>query len=180
MKRFPNVADITPDAFERQVRAWLESVSCNLESFSATHLEKLTGADGEYEIDIVARFRALAGARFVVLVECKKHKAPIKREVVQILRDKLVSVGGHKAIVVSTAGFQNGARDYARTHGIALVQLVDGAVAYIQAGASRRMPVIPESAEDYAGLFYSPSTGSVMQPFTAKKNYGLADFVTGQ
>lgn len=180
MKRFPNVSDITPDAFERQVRAWLESVSCNLESFSATHRERLAGADGEYEIDVVASFRALAGASFVVLIECKKHKTSIKREVVQALRDKLISVGGQKAIVVSTAGFQSGAQVYAQAHGIALVQIVNGAIAYVQASASSSMAIIPDCAEDYAGLFYSPSEGCIMQPFTEKRNYGFADFITGQ
>lgn len=177
MKRFPSVEEISPRAFEVQVKAWLESVSGSLESFSATHLEKLPGMDGEYEIDVVARFKALGGASFVVLVECKKHSNPIKRELVQVLKDKQQSLGAQKSMLVSTADFQSGAKEYAQKHGIALVQLVNGMAAYIQANARRAAPSIPDSAEDYAGLFYSPVPGSIMQPFTAHKNYGFCDFI---
>jgi restriction system protein len=177
MKRFPNVDDISPEAFERQVKAWLESVAGTLESFSATHLERLSGMDGEYEIDVVARFKALGGASFVVLVECKKHKNPIKRELVQSLREKHLSLGAQKCMLVSTADFQSGAKEYAQKHGIALVQLVSGMAAYIQANAARVMSEIPDSAEDYAGLFCSPVPGSILQPFTARKNYGFSEFI---
>jgi restriction system protein len=180
MKRFPNVSNISPEGFELQVKAWLESVGTPLESFSATHLEKIPGMDGEYEIDVVVRFKALAGANFLVLVECKKHVNDIKREVVQSLREKQLSLGAQKAMLVSTAGFQSGAREYAQKHGIALVQLVNGAAAYLQASASRSFPPIPETAEDYAGLFYPPRSDLAMQPFTARKNYGFADFFSEQ
>lgn len=177
MKRFPIVDDISPEAFERQVKAWLESVAGALESFSASHLERLSGMDGEYEIDVVARFRALGGASFVVLVECKKHKNPIKRELVQSLREKQLSLGAQKGMLVSTAAFQSGAIEYAQKHGIALVQLVSGSAAYIQANAARVTSEVPDSAEDYAGLFYSPIPDAILQPFTAQKNYGISEFI---
>ena len=77
MRRFPRVSEISPRDFESQVKEWLKSVSESVESFSATHLEKLSGVDGEYEIDVVARFRALGGASFLVLVERKKHSNPV-------------------------------------------------------------------------------------------------------
>ena len=179
MKRFPRVSEISPRDFESQVKEWLESVSESVESFSATHLEKLSGVDGEYEIDVVARFRALGGASFLVLVECKKHSNPIKRELVQALHAKQQSLGAQKGMLVSTANFQSGAKEYAQKHGIALVQIVSGSAMYVQANSARREPSIPEHAEDYAGLFYSPEPGTIMQPFTAKKNYGISDFFKG-
>ena len=177
MKRFPNIEEITPIEYERQVKAWLESVSTPLEAFSATHSEGCTAMDGEYEIDIVARFTAFAGAHFVVVVECKKHKHRIKRDVVQVLQAKQRAMGAQKAMIVSTAGFQSGAIDYAQRHGIALIQIVSGAAIYIQASVNRAMAGIPDSAEDYAGLFYWPDPELLMQPFTSKKNYGIADFI---
>ncbi|WP_312246482.1 restriction endonuclease [Stutzerimonas nitrititolerans] len=177
MKHFPRVEEITPEKFELQVKSWLESSASRLESFSTEHRKDLKGHDGEYEIDVVARFRAFAGAEFLMIVECKKHKNPIKREVVQAIRQKQLSLGAHKAMVVSTAKFQSGAIEFARNHGVSLVQLISGAAAYIQAAAIKRDLPIPESAEDYAGIFYGVIPKMIPQPFTAKKNYGLAGYL---
>ena len=176
MKRFPSASEITPSAFEAQVKAWLESVAGSLEAFSCTRLEKLGGMDGEYEIDVVARFKALGGASFVVLVECKKHSNPIKRELVQALQAKHASLGAQKSLLVSTSDFQSGAKEYAQKHGIGLVQIVSGSAMYVQASTIMRQPEIPDSAEDYAGFFYSPVSGTIMQAFTTRKNYGFVDF----
>jgi restriction system protein len=42
----------------------------------------------EYEIDAVARFTIFGEAEIVVLVECKHHKHPIKREALMVLMPK--------------------------------------------------------------------------------------------
>lgn len=67
----------------------------------------LPAADGRYEIDATARFRAL-GVDFLVLVECKDHVRPIEREDVQILADRKRATGAQKAIFFATNG--SGAR----------------------------------------------------------------------
>jgi restriction system protein len=82
-----------------------------------------------YQIDIVITFDFL-GADFKVLVECKRYNSAIKRETVQILRDKTQILGAHKGILVSASGFQKGAIDYARNHGIALVRIINGEMSY--------------------------------------------------
>lgn len=180
MKRFPSVSQLTPERFELEVKAWLESVAKPLEAFSAKHLDSLAGTDGEYTIDVTARFRALGGASFLVIAECKKHKNPIKREVVQALRDKQQSVGAQKAMVFATAAFQSGAIEYASKHNIALVQIVSGQAVYIQASARRELRPIPESAEDFAGLFYGQNPdGRLAYPeiLTRSANFNLACFL---
>lgn len=177
MKRFPQVDDITPEDFELQVKAWLESTSSVLESFNTEHRKKLPGVDGEYEIDVVARFRAFAGTEFLMLVECKKHKNSIKREIVQTLRQKQLSLGAHKAMVVSTSAFQSGAMKFARINGIALVQIINGEAVYHQANATLRAALPPDDAEDYAGIFYGLDSKLLPQPFTVKKNYGIGDYL---
>ncbi|HRL28581.1 MAG TPA: restriction endonuclease [Alcaligenes sp.] len=98
MTKFKHASNITPEEYELQVKMWLESVGHELDSFLAVHREVLTGADGEYEVDVVVRFKALGGVQFKTLVECKKHKNPIKRELVQALRQKQLSLGANKAI----------------------------------------------------------------------------------
>jgi HJR/Mrr/RecB family endonuclease len=156
MKRFPSVGSLTPAQFEQQVRAWLEAGSGGLEEFTSKHQDCVPGPDGEYSFDVTARFTAFGGARFVVVVECKRHNHPIKRDVVQILRQKQLSTGAHKALVVATAKFQSGAIEFAAKHGVGLIEVVNGQVRYIQASATPTGQ-IPENAEDFVGLFYGPN-----------------------
>jgi restriction system protein len=55
---------------------------------------------------------------------------PVEREDVQVLADKLRAVGAQKAILFATNGFQRGALEYARAHGIALVRVIEGKFTY--------------------------------------------------
>jgi restriction system protein len=112
-------------------------------------LEKVSAADGIYEIDVTARFEAL-GADFLVLVECKHHRSPIKREVVQVLRDRLRAVGGQKGMIFSTAPFQSGAVRYARAHGIALVLVANGSVGYMSRTFGGQSSPLPFDVPDFS------------------------------
>ena len=122
--------NLSPVEFEAEVAELIRKQGIGLSEFEVKRLEVISGSDGDYEIDITARFEAL-GASFLVLIECKHHKNPIKRDVVQILYDKLRAVGGHKGMIFSTARFQRGAVEYAQSHGIALVRIVDGRVHFL-------------------------------------------------
>lgn len=121
--------DLTPKHFEKAVRNFLHMTAESLESFKTTHRERLKADDGTYEIDVVARFVAL-GVRFVVLIECKKQKRPVEREVVQVLHDRVRAVGAHKGMLFSTGGFQRGAIAYVQRHGIALIAVAPGDMLY--------------------------------------------------
>ncbi|HVX06270.1 MAG TPA: restriction endonuclease [Rhodanobacteraceae bacterium] len=181
MTKFKRPSDITPEEYELQVKGWLESVGHELDSFSAAHRQTLSGVDGEYEIDVVVRFKVLGGVQFKALVECKKHKNPIKRELVQALHQKQQSLGANKAILVSTSPFQDGAVEFARVHGIALVRLISGAAMYIQGSKSDDAPIpyIPADADPYAGLLYSPDDGLIPEGFNSHKNLALERYLLG-
>jgi len=125
--------ELTPAEFEHQVEQLLQLAGIGLPEFQTQRLELLPGADGTYEIDITARFKAL-GASFLVLIECKHHKKPIKRDIVQVLYDRLRATGGHKGMIFATTTFQKGAVAYAQKHGIALVQIADGKTSYCVKG----------------------------------------------
>src|SRR4051812_44422958 len=100
---------ISPEDFELRVKRYVElSAEGRLENFRAVHREIVSSSDGDYEIDITARFRALE-VTFLVLIECKYHFHPIKRETVQVLHAKLASAGAQKGILFSTSTFQKGA-----------------------------------------------------------------------
>jgi restriction system protein len=117
--------NISPERFEEEVEKLLRRSGIGLPEFKVQRLEKIQASDGVYEIDVTARFEVL-GSSFLVLVECKHHKNPIKREVVQVLYDRIRAVGAHKGMIFSTASFQKGAVEFARAHKIALIKVIDG------------------------------------------------------
>lgn len=131
---FPPMADpnlkITATQFERLVKDWILKQGGELTSLEVTHDVKVEAHDSTYQIDVLAKFQALGGADFIVLIECKKYRSAVKRELVQVLHDKVISIGAHKGILFATTGFQSGAIKYAKSHGIALVSIIDGAATY--------------------------------------------------
>lgn len=167
MVHFPNPESMTARDFELLVKTWLESGAGGLTEFSASHLEAIKGQDSEYSFDVTGSFRTFGGALIKVVVECKKHSNPIKRELVQVLNDKKRSVGAHKAMLVATALFQSGAIEYAEKNGIALVQIVSGSALYIRASRDRSAPprehvekTIRE--EPFVGLFYGKNPNGTL------------------
>jgi restriction system protein len=125
--------ELSPAQFEETVEKLLREWGVGLDDFRVERLDHLSGGDGKYEIDVTASFRAL-GAEVRVLIECKHHKNPIRREVVQVLHQKLLSLGAHKGMIFATSAFQKAAIQFAQAHGIALVQLTDGRPTYWSKG----------------------------------------------
>ena len=60
-----------------------------------------------------------------ILAECKQHKKRVGRDKVEVLESRLRSLGAQKGLLLSTAGFQSGAIQFAEKHGIALIQVFD-------------------------------------------------------
>ena len=129
MSLFEQPISVTPQEYELEVKKILDASGVWLVEYDSSHLETLNGVDGEYVIDVVARFTAL-DVKFAALVECKHHKRKVERKDVQILHSKLQSVGAQKAILFSVSGFQDGAREYAKVHGIALAQFANGSTSW--------------------------------------------------
>jgi len=140
--------EITSVQFELHIKRFLESTAGKLKDFQTVHRESMDGQDGTYEIDITARFK-IFGADFLVLVECKNHKNHIKREHVQTLHAKLVSLSAQKGMLFATTPFQDGAVEYANQHGIALVQLASGETLYFT--KSGNSTPLPDSPPSYVG-----------------------------
>jgi hypothetical protein len=144
-------ADITPAEFERFVVALLESVSASVEALQVTLHDRIRGVDGHYDFDATVRF-GLGGMRFLVLVEAKRHNNPIKRELVQVLHDKLRSVGAHKAAMIATAPYQRGALEYAKQHGIALATVTEGRFTFETKSVGEPPKMSRQQATDRFGL----------------------------
>ncbi|MGM9471319.1 restriction endonuclease [Pseudarthrobacter sp. YS3] len=164
MLRYP-AADITAAEFEEYVVETLRSVHKELDNVVVTLHDVLEGVDGSYDMDGTMTFES-GGMKFRVLIEAKRHSHPIKRDIVQILHQKIQSTGSHKGVIFSTSAFQRGALDYAKIHGIALVVVTEGRYTYVTRSATKAPPLTREHARtiglpDFTGHAYTanPETG---------------------
>lgn len=141
-------ADITSDEFEAFVTELFQATADQLEELTVTPHEKIVASDGTYDFDATVRFD-WAGLSFLVLVEAKRHKDPIKRELVAVLHQKIHSVGANKGVMISTSPYQRGALQFAKQHGIALATVTEGRFT-IEAKAAVKPPVMSrEEAREY-------------------------------
>lgn len=136
------VCSISPTEFEEFCMQLLKSYAIeeNLKDFNIEHNVKMEAADGTYQLDIFASFTAL-DVELKILCECKQYTSPVKRERVELLEGRLKSLGIHKGILLSTSGFQSGAIQYAKIHGIALIQVFDHSCQKYSHGAGISMEV---------------------------------------
>jgi len=128
MRSYPP-PDISPAEFESFVVELYEAVRPQVYHLRIALRERIQGMDGSYVFDATVRHQ-FAGADYLTIVEAKMHKNPIKRQLVQTLHSKALSVGAHKAVMISTAPYQKGALGFAKAHGIALVSLTEGRFTY--------------------------------------------------
>lgn len=146
-------AQITPAEFEEFTTSLFVALkeTGRISDLRVQNHEVIEGVDGAYDFDATVRFR-VAGMEFLILLEAKCHKNPIKRELVQVLYQKLQSVGANKAVLVSTAPFQRGAVEFAITHGVALVTVTEGRFTYEVRHTGRPVALTREEAADVHGI----------------------------
>jgi hypothetical protein len=158
-------ADITPQEFEVFVEELLKAAEPAVNRFNVTLHESVTGVDGTYDFDATVRFE-LAGMAFLVLVEAKRHRHPIKRELVQILHQKVQSIGAHKGAMISTAPYQSGAVKFAKTHGIALATVTEGRFTFETRAVGQAPIMFRSEAFERFGLptFVGHAYGTGTQP----------------
>ncbi|HDZ9489360.1 TPA: restriction endonuclease, partial [Vibrio cholerae] len=168
--------DITPTQFEKQVCSWFKASGHEINDLHVVHDQKLDSHDGQYQIDVYAEFEQF-GATFKVLIECKKHKNAIKRDVVQLLHGKLQSTGCHKGFIFATTGFQSGAIKYAEEHGIALVRVMDGKTIYETKSQNPTPQPNGLSLPEYAGqiMYYGGDEKYGMKLLTEEFATSLSD-----
>jgi hypothetical protein len=87
------------------------------------HLEKLTSPDGTvHEVDLNYEFE-IDGINYINIIECKYWNSKVTREQVKSFKSVREDLRAHKAIIVTNYGFQSGAIEFAKKHGIGLIKL---------------------------------------------------------
>lgn len=146
-----NYTEMSPREFEQFTMLLLENVIKDVANVKVEHNELIQTSDGEYQIDGTIRFEIM-GIKYLTLVECKMYKGPISREKVQVLYDKLRAIGAQKGILVTTSYFQSGAINYASSHGIALVQIIDGKLTYEVRSNDTKVVSYPPGFPKFSGI----------------------------
>ncbi len=149
--------EVSPEEYEIQVVEWLKSIDIAASNVTVCHLERIIGSGGEYEIDAVAKVCIFGEAEITVLVECKRYSRPVERKVILELHSKINDSGAHKGMIFSTSGFQEGALEYASTHGIATITFLDGKAKYETRSRGR------EELEPPSWISYPKYIGTVMK-----------------
>ena len=74
------------------------------------------------QFDVTIRFRK-GMYEYLTVVECKDHAKPVSVERVDAFVTKAADVHANHAVMASTSGFQEGARDVARKHDMTLIHV---------------------------------------------------------
>jgi hypothetical protein len=111
------------ERYELLVKALLETTVPNdvTSDVAVFHRKGYPGkASGHvHEIDVSIEF-TLSGMHIMVLAECKRYTRSVGVDEVLEFAARIDDIGAHKGIIVSTAGFQEGAIRVAISKGIAL------------------------------------------------------------
>jgi Restriction endonuclease len=121
---------LSPKDFELFVARQVESWGYDLKALEVKHLDSVEGVDGEYVIDVTARFELFGGIPFLCVFECKKRGRKLERGDVQKLLATVNAIGADKGVLVSSSGFQLGAIVFAQKHGLSLLRVM-GSVAIV-------------------------------------------------
>jgi len=148
----PDYIEMSPTEFEQLVYSYLKEIGSSLDKFEIKHNSKEIGIDGTYQIDVIYKFEA-TGVIFKVLVECKHHKSPIQRYIVEVLKNRLNSLGAQKGVLFSTSKFQSGCIEYAEKHGIALIRMIEGKYLYETKSLNMQDNNIPDWLPKYFGEY---------------------------
>ncbi|MGY4794883.1 restriction endonuclease [Lysinibacillus fusiformis] len=172
--------ELTPEEFERYSLDLLFEQTQNLENLVFEHNRIIEAHDGNYQIDGYIEFTFM-GLKYKTLVECKHYKSAITREKVQILHTKIQSLGAQKGILISTSNFQSGAIEYAKIHGIALIQLTEAGIDYEVRDrmnvimAHSRMPF--NYGKPYCGVLIAKGDVGITCSYLSRSNISLEEFL---
>lgn len=118
---FPDpMTDVNRDyeIFVRDITAALLKAD-GLTTVKVNHDIQVQGIARNHQIDVYWEYR-LGGVLHRVIINCKNYKTTVEVGDVEGLAGVLHDMPGVRGVIVTTLGFQKGAIDYAKVHGIGL------------------------------------------------------------
>lgn len=105
------------------------------------------------KVDVSFEMATLGGARILTVLECKRYNHKVSVEDVEEFHSKIDDIGAHKGVMVTTRGYQDGAKLAAIGRGIGLALLTtepqpgELQLQYVVASGGGAMPVRPPSSD---------------------------------
>jgi hypothetical protein len=115
----------TGKPYEKLTRRVFEALLAqqSVTNLRVDHDVKLQGITNEHQIDVYWEFET-GGITYRTVVECKDWKDPVDQGTLFALHTVLLDLPGQpRGVVVARSGFQEGAEQFARAHGIVLYEL---------------------------------------------------------
>lgn len=171
------ITEMSPEEFEIYCLDLLKGLATDLTDYHIEHNKIYKADDGSFQLDGYIEFNVL-GVNYKTFVECKKYKSPIKHSQIQVFKDTISSTGAHKGIFISTSSFQSGAMQYAKKHGIALMQIVDGYLTTLQ-NSTTPISICPQLLEipKYVFAYYDLELECPINFVSREKNTALLLFL---
>ncbi|WP_446811029.1 restriction endonuclease [Methylomonas sp. 2BW1-5-20] len=99
-----------------------------LNEFFGVDAQRATWHEGrvtrrQIQVDASFRLKTIGGASILCVVECKHYRNKVSVDDIEEFHSKLDDLGAHKGIMITTVGYQAGARKAAIGRGIALALL---------------------------------------------------------
>ncbi len=93
---------------------------------TVVHNDKIHGRDSgkSRQIDVSIRSQ-IAGHEILVIVQCKDYKSKVNVDRVGEFHSVIKDVGAHRGVLVTSVGFSDGAKSYAKNNGIDLCHVHD-------------------------------------------------------
>lgn len=133
-----------------------------VENVEVKHNQELKGKSGvTHQIDVLWRFRR-AGIEHLVIIECKNYGRTVELGDVRSFHSVVEDILGARGVLVTRAGFQAGAKDFAQYHGIGLKLL--------------RAPL----EEDWEGLIKNVGVNITLKFFDRRRQPSINFGVPGQ
>ncbi len=120
-------SDMTDKEYEELVQNIHKTIILNqgMSSIIVQHNQKITGRSGqEHQIDVYWSYQ-LAGIKHQTAVECRKYKNNISVGKIRDFFGVLSDIGNTQGIMVTTKGYQSGAKRVADHYGIKLAVVRD-------------------------------------------------------
>ena len=111
------------DDYELFTQRVMQELASNGQTVRHKHPYKGRISGRRIIVDVSFDITVVGGANILVLVECKHYSNTVEVGDVEEFHSKLDDIGAHKGIMVTTIGFQSGARDVAAGREIALALL---------------------------------------------------------
>ena len=121
---------LRPDEVETFVVRELRKAGLVLSKLKVLARQRLSkDKDEEYSMDLSVLI-SIGGADRGVLIECRSEHNPVLAEAVLALSTRLQSAAAQHAIMFSTSGYDPGAVNEAKQHGIPVLTVADGKSAF--------------------------------------------------